>query len=301
MKISIGVRKLTSRKLWMVMNWNPRSSWRWFTFWLLRTMTSQVSWRRSQRRRKSQLTRTVETAIKNVDFAHPVQVSWFCMSGERFLDQSIWPNTLEFGEQMKFAIDLPAGSWAHWWGQMEAIPLNLLRSLNEGFGKENVILTDQQHFNLFQVTDEKVTDDQFQVVASEYLHLYLKTKKTPLEAMDVKEAMRDFGRRFENPIFQNKWDELAIRQEKWDDLVQIFLAQVEFAQAVTGPPSINKVSVRSRWVYEDSRETREGGSKETPNLFSLWMKWDGRWLSALEGTTASSTERVTIRAWNASG
>jgi len=44
--------------------------------------------------------RHLETAIKNVDFANPVQVSWFCMSGERFLDQSIWPNTLEFGEQL---------------------------------------------------------------------------------------------------------------------------------------------------------------------------------------------------------
>ena len=204
--------------------------------------------------------RHLETAIKNVDFANPVQVSRFCMSGERFLDQSIWPNTLEFGEQMKFAIDLPAGSWSSLMGQIEAIPLNLLRSLNGGFGKERVILTDQQRFDQFRVPDEKVTDDQFRVVASEYLHLYLKTKKTSLEAMDVKEAMQDFGRRFDNPIFQNKWDELAGRQEKWNDLVQTFLAQVEFAQAVTGPRSLNKVSVRRTEEYRkiQERQGKEG-------------------------------------------
>ena len=65
-------------------------------------------------------------AIKNVDFANPVQVSWFCMSGERFFDQSIWLNTLEFGEQMKFVIDLSARSWSSLMEQIKAIPLNLL-------------------------------------------------------------------------------------------------------------------------------------------------------------------------------
>ena len=105
--------------------------------------------------------RHLETVIKNVDFTNLVQVSRFCMSGERFLNQSIWSNTFEFGKQMKFAIDLPAGSWSSLMGQIEAIPLNLLWSLNGGFGKEKVILTDQQRFDQFRVPDEKVTDDQF--------------------------------------------------------------------------------------------------------------------------------------------
>ena len=59
----------------------------------------------------------------------------------------------------------------------------------------------------------RVIEDNFQLVTSEYIHLFLKAKDIELDKLAVKKVMRDFGRRFENPVFQGKWDKLAEKKE----------------------------------------------------------------------------------------
>jgi len=70
----------------------------------------------------------------------------------------------------------------------------------------------------------------------------LKAKDTELDKPAVKEAMRDFGRRFENPAFQGKWDKLAEKEEVWNELVQNFLEDIEFTQVAANPRGLLPLS-----------------------------------------------------------
>ena len=92
----------------------------------------------------------LKLALKNVDFKDLLQVTHFCVQGECNLEQDVWPNTLEFGSQIKLAITLPTGSWNSLGLKKDAgLPRDILLALNSSFGRQNAVLSDEKKFNIF--------------------------------------------------------------------------------------------------------------------------------------------------------